>query len=89
MIPWKFNLKVHCFLGFIISCMTDMRIIRGSKRAIFFDFGDTMALTQPSYLIRVAIAMRTAGYYVSDEDFEIAYLKTDYEYTKSIKHKEK
>ena len=65
--------------------MTDTRIITGSKRAIFFDFGDTMALTKPSYLIRVAIAMRAAGYYVSDKDFEIAYLNTDYEIYKKYK----
>lgn len=50
-----------------------------SKRAVFFDFGDTLASTTPSYLIRIAMAMREIGYSVSDRDFEIAYLKADYD----------
>ncbi|MER3447046.1 MAG: hypothetical protein C4291_09475 [Candidatus Dadabacteria bacterium] len=57
------------------------------KRAIFFDFGDTLASTTPSYLIRISTAMRAAGYSVSDREFEIAYLKTDYEIYKVYKAK--
>lgn len=49
------------------------------KKAIFFDFGDTLASTNPPFLIRLASAFRDCGYNVSDEDFERAYLKTDYE----------
>lgn len=49
------------------------------KKAIFFDFGDTLASTDPTYLIRLASAFRDCGYNVSDDDFEIAYLKIDYE----------
>jgi len=49
------------------------------KKAIFFDFGDTLASTNPPYLIRIALAFRDCGYDVSNEDFERAYLKTDYE----------
>jgi putative hydrolase of the HAD superfamily len=50
-----------------------------SKRAIFFDFGDTLASTTPSYFKRIATALRLAGYSISDREFELAYLKTDYE----------
>lgn len=60
-----------------------------TKRAIFFDFGDTLASTMPSYLIRISTAMRMAGYPVSDMEFEIAYLKTDYEIYKEYKAKGK
>ncbi|MGB7290685.1 MAG: HAD family hydrolase [Thermodesulfobacteriota bacterium] len=49
------------------------------KKAIFFDFGDTLASTNPPYLIRLALAFRDCGYHVSDDEFESAYLKTDYE----------
>lgn len=49
------------------------------KKAVFFDFGDTLASTNPPYLIRLAMAFRDSGYDVSDDDFESAYLKTDYE----------
>jgi putative hydrolase of the HAD superfamily len=49
------------------------------KKAIFFDFGDTLASTNPPYLIRLALAFRDCGYNVSDDDFERAYLKTDFE----------
>ncbi len=52
------------------------------KKAIFFDFGDTLASTNPPYLIRLALAFRDCGYHVSDDDFESAYLKTDYEVQK-------
>jgi HAD superfamily hydrolase (TIGR01549 family) len=54
-------------------------MLTSSKKAIFFDFGDTLASTNPSYFIRIALALRAAGYPVSNEELEIAYLKTDYE----------
>jgi putative hydrolase of the HAD superfamily len=55
------------------------RIQSNFKKAIFFDFGDTLASTNPPYLIRLALAFRDCGYHVSDDDFETAYVKTDYE----------
>lgn len=55
------------------------------KKAVFFDFGDTLASTQPSYLTRIAMAMREAGYSVSDLEFERAYIKADYELYKMYK----
>jgi putative hydrolase of the HAD superfamily len=55
------------------------RIQSNFKKAIFFDFGDTLASTNPPYLIRLALAFRDCGYNVSDDDFERAYLRTDYE----------
>jgi putative hydrolase of the HAD superfamily len=60
-------------------------MLTSSKKAIFFDFGDTLASTTPSYFIRIATAMRAAGCSISDRDFEIAYLKTDYEIYKRYK----
>lgn len=60
-------------------------MLKNSKKAIFFDFGDTVASTKPSYLIRVALAMRAAGYPVSDRDFELAYIKTDFKIYKKYK----
>lgn len=56
-----------------------------SKKAIFFDFGDTLTSTVPSYFSRIAAAMRRAGYDVPDRNFETAYLKTDYEIYKRYK----
>ncbi|HWP91839.1 MAG TPA: HAD family hydrolase [Thermodesulfobacteriota bacterium] len=56
-----------------------------SKRAIFFDFGDTLASTTPSYFNRIATAIRSVGYSLSDREFEVAYLKTDYEVYKKYK----
>ena len=54
-------------------------MISKSKKAVLFDFGDTLASTKPSYLGRVALAFRDAGYIISDRDLEMAYVKTDYE----------
>ncbi len=64
-------------------------MVRNSKRAIFFDFGDTVASTIPLYLVRIATAMRASGCPVSDREFEIAYIKTDYEIYKRYKTKGK
>ncbi len=58
-----------------------------TKRAIFFDFGDTLASTTPPYLVRIATAMREVRCSISDREFEIAYLKTDYEIYKGYKAK--
>lgn len=60
-------------------------MIKNSKKAVFFDFGDTLASTDPPYMMRIANGFRRAGYNISDKDFEHAYLKTDCEIFK--KHK--
>lgn len=62
-------------------------MLTNTKRAIFFDFGDTLASTTPPYLVRIATAMREVGCSISDGEFEIAYLKTDYEIYKGYKAK--
>jgi len=49
------------------------------KKAVFFDFGDTLASTSPPYIKRINMAMRRAGYEVSYEEFEKAYLEADYD----------
>jgi putative hydrolase of the HAD superfamily len=56
-----------------------------TKRAVFFDFGDTLTSTNPSYPERCVLSLRHEGYEITDEDFEIAYLKTDYEIYKKYK----
>ena len=54
-------------------------MIENSKKAIFFDFGDTLASTDPPYIFRIANGFRNAGYKISDEDFIYAYLRADCE----------
>jgi HAD superfamily hydrolase (TIGR01509 family) len=49
-----------------------------SKKAFFFDFGDTLAATDPPYIYRIAMAMRRAGFEISDREFEAEYAKADY-----------
>lgn len=56
-----------------------------SKKAVFFDFGDTLASTDPPYMVRIAMAMRKAGYQISDRDFEYEYCEADYKLY--LKHK--
>lgn len=60
-------------------------MVKNKKKAIFFDFGDTLASTNPPYILRKANLFRRAGYNISDRDFEHAYLKADCEI--SSKHK--
>ena len=50
-----------------------------SIKAIFFDLGDTLASTDPPYLYRIAQAMREAGLEISNEEFDVEYLKADYQ----------
>ncbi|NIT12972.1 MAG: HAD-IA family hydrolase, partial [Candidatus Dadabacteria bacterium] len=54
-------------------------LIKYTKKAIFLDFGDTLASTDPPYFIRIADGFRRAGYNISDDEFEHAYLKADCE----------
>lgn len=49
-----------------------------SKKAYFFDFGDTLASTDPPYMCRIAMAMRRAGFEITDREFETEYAKADY-----------
>jgi HAD superfamily hydrolase (TIGR01549 family) len=49
-----------------------------SKKAFFFDFGDTLASTDPPYIYRIAMAMRRAGFEISDRDFEAGFAEADY-----------
>jgi HAD superfamily hydrolase (TIGR01509 family) len=57
-----------------------------SKKAFFFDFGDTLASTDPPFIFRIAMAMRKAGFDISDRQFEAEYVKADYKLF--LKHKE-
>ncbi len=59
--------------------------IKKSKKAFFFDFGDTLASTNPPFIFRIAMAMRKAGYDISDKEFEARYVKADYKLF--LKHK--
>ncbi len=58
-----------------------------SKKAVFFDFGDTLASTDPPYIFRIAMAMRGAGFIISDREFEEEYLRSDYKLY--LKHKKR
>lgn len=56
------------------------------KKAFFFDFGDTLASTDPPFIFRIAMAMRKAGFDITDREFEAEYVKADYRLF--LKHKE-
>lgn len=60
--------------------------IKKTKKAFFLDFGDTLASTDPPFIFRIAMAMRKAGYEISDREFEAEYVKADYRLF--MKHKE-
>ena len=62
-------------------------MIKSNKKAIFFDFGDTLTSTSPSYPERCVISLQNSGFNVSFEEFEVAYLKTDFEIYKKYKEK--
>ncbi len=49
-----------------------------TKKAFFFDFGDTLASTDPPFIYRIAMAMRRAGFDITDREFEAEYVKADY-----------
>lgn len=57
-----------------------------AKKAFFFDFGDTLASTDPPFIFRIAMAMRKAGFDITDREFEAEYVKADYRLF--LKHKE-
>jgi len=57
------------------------------KKAVFFDFGDTLTSTNPSYPERCVISLRNLGYNIIFDEFEFAYLKTDFEIYKKYKDK--
>lgn len=47
-------------------------------RAIFFDFGDTLVKTEPTYVERLRITFEDEGVPVSEADMERAYLEADW-----------
>lgn len=49
-----------------------------NKKTIFFDFGDTVASTVPSYPDRIRIALQDLGFNFSDEQFYRAFQYADY-----------
>jgi len=57
-----------------------------TKKAFFFDFGDTLASTDPPFIFRIAMAMRKSGFDITDREFEAEYAKADYRLF--LKHKE-
>ncbi|MCI0480697.1 MAG: HAD family hydrolase [Candidatus Dadabacteria bacterium] len=65
---------------------TASRKIEKSKKAFFFDFGDTLASTDPPFIFRIAMAMRKSGFDITDREFEAEYVKADYRLF--LKHKE-
>ena len=46
-----------------------------AKKAFFFDFGDTLASTDPPFIFRIAMAMRKSGFDITDREFEAEYVK--------------
>jgi HAD superfamily hydrolase (TIGR01549 family) len=60
--------------------------IHKTKKAFFFDFGDTLASTDPPFIFRIAMAMRKVGFDITDREFEAEYVKADYRLF--LKHKE-
>ena len=48
------------------------------KRAVFFDFGDTLAQTTPTYFDRLGSSLRRLGLDISDDDFEREYVASDF-----------
>ncbi len=60
--------------------------IDSAKKAFFFDFGDTLASTDPPFIFRIAMAMRKSGLDITDREFEEEYVKADYRLF--LKHKE-
>ena len=54
-------------------------------KGIFFDFGDTLASTDPPFIIRIAMALREAGLNITDREFESKYVEADYKLY--LKHK--
>lgn len=50
-----------------------------SKKAILFDFGDTLARTVPTYPDRIRLSLLENGYSFTEKEFFDAYLYADYE----------
>ena len=60
--------------------------IHKTKKAFFFDFGDTLASTDPPFIFIIAMAMRRSVFDITDREFEAEYVKADYRLF--LKHKE-
>lgn len=48
------------------------------KKAVMFDFGDTLATTLPSYPERIEMAIRESGFDFESTEYIEAYMKADY-----------
>ena len=69
-----------------ISINDEIKMCVSDKlKAIFFDFGDTLASTDPPFILRIAMSMREAGLDISDREFELKYVEADYKLY--LKHK--
>lgn len=56
-------------------------------KAVFFDFGDTLASTVPSYAHRLGTALSELGFKVDLETIDELYVRTDYDvYLKYVAH---
>ncbi len=60
-----------------------------NKKAVFFDFGDTLVTTVETYPKRIELAFIENGYSFGENEFIKAYLKSDYEIFKLYKKNEK
>ena len=50
-----------------------------NKKAVFFDFGDTLVTTVETYPKRIELAFAENGYSFKENEFINAYLQSDYE----------
>lgn len=72
-------MKIYNLLIYMNRNMTERKIRLGYKKAVLFDFGDTIASTVPPYSVRLAMSLRALGFSIEYDDFERAYVETDYE----------
>ena len=54
-----------------------------NKKAVFFDFGDTLASTVPTYPDRIRIALLEMGFEFSEQDYFSAFQYADYQIYKN------
>jgi len=54
-------------------------MLSDTKKAVLFDFGDTLAATNPTYAVRLTMALKALGHDVDNDELLKAYIYTDYE----------
>ena len=54
-----------------------------NKKAVFFDFGDTLASTVPTYPDRIRIALLEIGFNFTEEQYFRAFQYADYQIYKN------